>query len=160
MTAEIAIANRQAIVLAADSAITIGRERVWKHANKIFSLGPSNDIGIMIYNAGDFLGIPWEIIIKEFRNYCADVSYGTLHECATAFRRFLAEMSGITIPMKRFSIVSVILDVLQTMHSNLEYKTRNDLAAEIKRHIAAQSGLSHPLIFPRARNAIGGWRSL
>ncbi|MFC7663163.1 hypothetical protein [Methylorubrum suomiense] len=64
MTAEIVIINQQAVALAADSALTIGKQRVWKHANKIFSAGPEHDIGLMIYNSGDFLSIPWEILIK------------------------------------------------------------------------------------------------
>lgn len=67
MTAEIAIINRQAIALAADSAVTVGRKRVWKNTNKLFSLGPANDIGVMVYNTGDFLGVSWEVIVKEFR---------------------------------------------------------------------------------------------
>jgi len=82
MTAEIAIVNSQAIALAADSAITVGRERVWKHANKLFSLGPVHDIGIMIYNSGDFLGVPWEIIIKQFRASVAGRRFQTLLECS------------------------------------------------------------------------------
>jgi hypothetical protein len=65
MTAEIAIINRSGIALAADSAVTVGRERVWKSANKLFSLGPHNSIGVMVYNSGDFIGFPWEIIINR-----------------------------------------------------------------------------------------------
>ena len=59
MTAEVAIMNRTAVALAADSAVTIGKERVWKHSNKLFSLSSGNDIGVMIYNAGDHCGVPW-----------------------------------------------------------------------------------------------------
>lgn len=36
VTAEVAIITRQAVVLAADSAVTIGQRRVWKTANKLF----------------------------------------------------------------------------------------------------------------------------
>ena len=138
MTAEIAIANKQAVVLAADSAITIGRERVWKHANKIFSLGPGHDIGIMIYNAGDFLGIPWEVIIKEFRSSCSNISFPTLQECSVAFRHFLGDLPHITTSMKQFSIISVLLDIIDRLHSAIDPKTK-DLAAEIKGHISNHS---------------------
>jgi hypothetical protein len=140
MTAEIAIANRQAVILAADSALTIGRERVWKHANKIFSLGPSHDIGIMIYNAGDFLGIPWEVVIKEFRSHCSNSSYATLRQCSAAFKHFLSDLPYMTTSMKRFSIASVILDIIDTLHSDLKHVARKDLEAEIKRHVLDHLG--------------------
>ena len=70
MTAEIAILNRHAVVLAADSAVTIGRHRAWKTANKLFSLSPANDIGITIYGSGDFLGYSWEIVAKNIPRTC------------------------------------------------------------------------------------------
>ena len=56
MTTEVVIGNRQAVALAADSAVTVGKDRVWKTANKLFSLGPSNDIGIMMNGSADFSG--------------------------------------------------------------------------------------------------------
>jgi hypothetical protein len=97
MTAEIAIVNSQAIALAADSAITVGRERVWKHANKLFSLGPRHDIGVMIYNSGDFLGIPWEIIIKQFRSIVSRRTFATVLDCSNAFRSYLMTLSLLTL---------------------------------------------------------------
>lgn len=65
MTAEIAILNRTAVTLAADSAITVGRARVWKNSNKLFAISSHNDIGIMIYGTGDYCGIPWEVAIRS-----------------------------------------------------------------------------------------------
>jgi hypothetical protein len=93
MTAEIAIVNRQGIALAADSAVTIGRNRVWKSANKLFSLGPVNDIAIMIYNSGDFVGISWEIIIKVFREHIGNRRFNTVKQCEEAFFRYLDTMA-------------------------------------------------------------------
>ena len=69
-----AIINRFGIALAADSAVTIGNERVWKSTNKLFSLGPNSDIAIMIYGGGDFIGVPWEIIIMSFREFYGNFS--------------------------------------------------------------------------------------
>jgi len=135
MTAEIAIINRQAVTLAADSAITIGRERVWKHANKIFSLGPRNDIGIMIYNAGDFLGIPWEVVVKEFREHSSERDFPTLSECSDEFGTFLRVHVGNRSHLKEYSIASVILDILETINAEINYRNAAQLATEVARHI-------------------------
>jgi hypothetical protein len=76
MTAEIAIMNRHGIALAADSAITInfpegadGEFRGSKvfAANKLFMLSKYFPVGIMVYGNAAILGVPWELIIKEYR---------------------------------------------------------------------------------------------
>jgi hypothetical protein len=69
MTAEIVIMNKKAVALAADSAVTIGDgERKYNTANKLFMLSKYHPVGIMLYNNADFMGIPWEIIIKDYRD--------------------------------------------------------------------------------------------
>jgi hypothetical protein len=70
MTAEVAILNKSAIALAADSAVTIHNyrgEKIFNTANKLFNLSKYHPIGIMVYNNADFMGIPWETIIKAYR---------------------------------------------------------------------------------------------
>jgi hypothetical protein len=135
MTAEIAIINRQAIALAADSAITIRRSRVWKYANKLFSLGLRHDIGVMIYNSADFLGIPWEVIIKQFRVGCANKQFGTLAECSQYFLQFLQTMSGANQTHREFDIIGVMLNVLQGLRSDIIFKNKTHMLSEIRRQI-------------------------
>ena len=49
MTAEIAILNREAVALAADSAVTIGfGAKIYNSANKLFCLSYLHPIGVMI----------------------------------------------------------------------------------------------------------------
>jgi hypothetical protein len=67
MTAEIAIFNKSGIALAADSAVTIGKKKVYNSADKLFSLSKYHPVGIMIYDSASFMRIPWEVIIKEYR---------------------------------------------------------------------------------------------
>jgi hypothetical protein len=70
MTAEIAIMNREAIAIAADSAVTLSEEagnKIFTSANKIFSLSKYHPVGIMIYGTANFMGVPWETIIKSYR---------------------------------------------------------------------------------------------
>jgi len=66
VTAEIAIMNKRAIALAADSTVTImskDKAKFYNSANKLFMLSKYQPIGIMIYNNAEFMGIPWETIM-------------------------------------------------------------------------------------------------
>jgi|SRR5580700_8222231 hypothetical protein len=72
MTCEVAIMNRRALVLAADCAGTVttwvnGRRerRYFKGENKIFQLSESRPIGLMTFGDADFVGVPWELIVKK-----------------------------------------------------------------------------------------------
>lgn len=90
MTAEIAILNNSGIALAADSAVTIGEQKVYNSANKLFTLSKYHPVGIMVYDSADLMGVPWELIIKEFRAELGNKSYGTLNEYANHFWNFLS----------------------------------------------------------------------
>jgi len=77
MTAVVAILNKSAVALAADSAVTVtganGR-KIYNTANKIFTLSKHHPIGIMIYNSASFMNVPWETIIKIYRQQLKDRS--------------------------------------------------------------------------------------
>ena len=92
MTAEIAIMNKEAIALASDSAVTmIGKadQKIFTSANKLFSLSKYHPVGIMIYGSAIFMDVPWETIIKVFRNNLSRKKFNTLKEYANAFIGFL-----------------------------------------------------------------------
>lgn len=70
MTAEIAILNRTAVALAADSIATLtGPEgqKTYDSAEKIFELSRFQPIGLMIYNNAEFMNAPLEILARKFR---------------------------------------------------------------------------------------------
>lgn len=72
MTAIIAILNKSSVAVAADSAVSVTREnhmKVYNYANKIFNLSKGAPIAIMIYDNAEFVGIPWETIIKMYRKH-------------------------------------------------------------------------------------------
>jgi len=92
MTAEIAIINKEAIALASDSAVTmIGKEnqKIFTPANKLFTLSKYHPVGIMIYGSAIFMDVPWETIIKVFRNNLNRKKFNTLKEYANAFIELL-----------------------------------------------------------------------
>lgn len=70
MTTEIAVINRLGIALAADSAVTIpgyGGDKVFDTGDKLFELSEIHPVALMVNGSMDFLGVPWELIVKEFR---------------------------------------------------------------------------------------------
>lgn len=92
MTAEIAIMNKMAVALAADSAVTIGQEEKQKTYNtvsKLFALSKYHPVGIMLYGKADFMEVPWESIIKIYRSKLDKWKFDTLKEYADDFIAFL-----------------------------------------------------------------------
>ena len=92
VTAEIAIMNKMAVALAADSAITITNpkgQKIYNSINKLFTLSKYHPVGVMIYGNGQLMGVPWESIIKTYRNELGKKSCSTLKEYAEDFVRFL-----------------------------------------------------------------------
>lgn len=122
MTAEIAILNKNGVVLAADSAVTIssnsGRDKAYNAANKLFSLGVNKNISFMIYGNSKYMGIPWEIIFKEFRNETKTYTFENVETCAKKFFKFLNK--------KQFNddeIAKAI--VVETFYKALDYITNS-----------------------------------
>lgn len=90
MTAEIAILNKHAVALAADSAVTIGPEsKVYNSANKLFQLSKFHPVGIMIFGGAEFMGVPWETIIKQYRRNLGSKFFDTLKDYSADFFKFL-----------------------------------------------------------------------
>lgn len=91
MTAEIAILNKSAVALAADSAVTLSAGsadvKIFNTADKIFEMSDHNPIGIMIYNEMSFMEAPLSLLIKKFRKECS--SHKRLEEAAYQFLSYL-----------------------------------------------------------------------
>lgn len=99
MTAIVGILNKQAVAMAADSAVTIGGsngKKIFNKANKVFALSKSHPVGIMIYNAASFMGTPWETIIKVYRKQLKDKCFNTLNEYHVDFLAFLKSKNYYT----------------------------------------------------------------
>lgn len=76
MTAIVGVLNKHAVAIAADSAVTMGNtHKVVNSANKIFTLSKYHPVAVMTYNNADFMGTPWDIIIKEYRKQLKDKSF-------------------------------------------------------------------------------------
>lgn len=92
MTAEVAIMNKRGIALAADSAVTVGTingQKIYNSANKLFALSKYQPVGIMIYGNAEFMGIPWETIIKQYRKKLKEDHFPNLVDYGNDFIKFI-----------------------------------------------------------------------
>ncbi len=92
MTAEIAVYNKTAVALAADSAVTIsgaGKHKIYNGAEKLFSLSKHHPIGLMVYGSGDLCSAPWELVIKAYRSQLNSDSFDTLEDYVFDFFKYL-----------------------------------------------------------------------
>ncbi len=78
MTAEVALLNKTAVALAADSAMTLGGSNKTYPAQKLFALTKHHPVGVMIYNNAEFMGIPWETLIKMYRHSLGNESHPSI----------------------------------------------------------------------------------
>lgn len=92
MTAIVGVLNRRGVAFAADSAATLtttmGR-KISNNANKIFSLSKYHPVGVALYNNIDFMGVPWDSIIKQYRNSLKDKKYDSLQDYVKPFFAFV-----------------------------------------------------------------------
>ncbi len=70
--------------------MSIGNARkIFTSANKIFALSKYHPVGIMIYDNALFMGVPWEIIIKQYRKELGENGFAKLEDYAQNFIEFL-----------------------------------------------------------------------
>ncbi|WP_420463295.1 hypothetical protein [Candidatus Palauibacter sp.] len=91
MTAEIAVLNKSAIALAADSAMTVSGTPKRYPGNKLFALSKSHPVGVMFYNNSEFMGIPWETLFKIFRQRILRAGRPTVADYAEDFLQYICD---------------------------------------------------------------------
>jgi hypothetical protein len=121
MTAEVAILNRNAVALAADSKVTVGAgasEKTYDTINKIFTLSKVHPAGIMIYGNADFMQYPWETIVKQYRKQKGAKSERTIESWAGDFIRYMRGFGHI----QQHDIARNISSVLFSWLSLIEFE--------------------------------------
>jgi hypothetical protein len=123
VTAEIAILNRTAVALAADSVVTLSSLRgrkTYDSAEKIFELSRSQPIGLMIYNNAQHLNAPLEVVVRNFRSSLSTTTqFDRLEAVWPAFSEYLLAFphsGGDELEHLR-RMVAVELDKLQMIHT-------------------------------------------
>ena len=98
MTAEVVVINRSGVALAADSAVTLqmgDSTKVRDSALKLFMLSKFRPVGVMIYQNSSLLGVPWETIIKLFRQQFGQKKCCKLTDYGSALMEFLNGNSSL-----------------------------------------------------------------
>lgn len=90
MTAIVGVLNKHGVAIAADSAVTLGGGRkVMNTATKLFALSKFEPIAIAVYGNAEFIGTPWEIIIKEYRESLDKRHFANVRMYVDDFQKFL-----------------------------------------------------------------------
>ncbi|MBO6621954.1 MAG: hypothetical protein JJ892_09035 [Balneola sp.] len=111
MTAEIAVMNKKAVALAADSAVTIGSSgKIYSSENKLFMLSKYYPVGVMIFSNAQFMGVPWDLLIKVYREELDDKSFDKVEDYAVDFIEWLRCIKTGILPLeKRKQYISSII---------------------------------------------------
>lgn len=96
MSAGICIMNKNAIALAADSAVTIGDHvAIHNSANKLFALSKVEPVGMIIYANSNFMQVPMEIIIKQYKQEHGLDSFKILKDYTFSFIKYIENNSKL-----------------------------------------------------------------
>ena len=86
--------NRNAIAMAADSAVTIGDHvAIHNSANKLFSLSRVAPVGLIVYANATLMTIPIEIIVKQYKKQLGDHVFPQLSDYVDDFLNYLEKKS-------------------------------------------------------------------
>lgn len=139
MTTEIAIMNKSAVALAADSAVTIPfidqqgqKNKIYNSANKLFTLSKRAPVGFMVYGSATLMGIPWEILVKLFRSNLSDTRFNTLEEYVTAFFGFLSsnDIFNQLSDLSDTYLMEIATSVFQSIRKSVDESVREKVSAE------------------------------
>lgn len=145
MTAEIAIMNKSAVALAADSAVTFnvdGEQKVYQTVNKLFSLSKYQPVGLMVYGSAEFMGIDWETIVKMYRNRLSDRSFSTVRKYSEDFIRFLESTREIS---DEASQTKFVRQRIGSTFSSIRDEILQSVARKLKRSKATRSDIGHEI---------------
>ena len=95
MSSCVVIMNKLGVAVAADSAATVGsREAIFNTAQKIFPIGLA-PISVSSYGSADVMGVPIDVLIKEYGSYIANKNKkNTVEEYGRGFLDFLVSESS------------------------------------------------------------------
>lgn len=130
MTAIVAVLNKHAVAVAADSAVTMGNtHKVVNSANKIFTLSKYNPVAVMTYNNAAFMGTPWDIIIKEYRKQLKSICFSKLSEYVDDFVQYLHKRHFFCDAKTQLdNLEPLFVDFLEMLYNEIAHERNIDKA--------------------------------
>lgn len=130
MSAGICIMNKNAVALAADSAVTIGQHlAIHNSANKLFALSKIAPVGVIVYSNAELMNIPIEIIIKQYKSKLQHKTFASLKDYVHDFLSFLiqeADLFRFQINEKVF-IKNVYVDLLNGLNGDYQISIKKKI---------------------------------
>ncbi|MEO1136136.1 MAG: hypothetical protein AAFW68_05930 [Pseudomonadota bacterium] len=144
MTSEVVLMNRQAVAMAADSAVTISGDRYLKtynSADKLFPLVDGQPVAVMIYNNAEIMSTPWETVISLYREQARGRPLDTVAAYAEDFMEFLSGNPDL-FPAEHqdtefFKVVAVVYTVLAEEFDYQVQKFQQTHRGGVRDHIAS-----------------------
>ena len=127
MTAEVAVLNKSAVALAADSAmsVTVGNTKKTFPTNKLFALTKHRPMGVMIYNNAEFMDIPWETIVKMYRQEIGLDGKATVTQYAEDFLGFAGKSAICTNEQRHRNLLRIAASRFRLIARHVEATIRN-----------------------------------
>ena len=121
--------NRYGIALAADSAVSIGdpdQPKIYNTINKLFSLSKRAPVGSMFYGTVLLTGVPWETVIKSFRQELGSKAFDTLIEYADALIEYIENTLALFSPEQEESEFRVhCIELYVSLWNQIEHRLHN-----------------------------------
>ena len=144
MTSEVVLMNRQAVAMAADSAVTISGDqylKTYQSVDKLFPLVDGQPIAVMIYNNAEIMSTPWETVISLYREQARGRPLDTVAAYAEDFMEFLSGNPDLFPPEHQdtefFKVVAVIYTVLAEEFERQVHKFAQSQSGSVRDHISS-----------------------
>ena len=157
MTAEIAILNKSAVALAADSAITIGNEKIYNSGNKLFILSKYRPVGIMVFGNAEFMGVPWETIIKYYRSELKTKKFNKLVDYANDFIAFIENEKVLFWPIEEQE--KHYIDMVSSFYKSILIEIDNSVKEHLQKGTLHEEELGK-IINGKIKNKHDEWMNL
>ncbi|MEO1252824.1 MAG: hypothetical protein AAFW81_10820 [Pseudomonadota bacterium] len=144
MTSEVVLMNRQAVAMAADSAVTISGDRylkTYQSVDKLFPLVDGQPVAVMIYNNAEIMSTPWETVISLYREHSRGRPLDTVAAYAEDFMEFLSGNPDL-FPADHqdtefFKVVAVVYTVIAEEFDYQVEQFKNSNAGRATDHVSA-----------------------
>lgn len=144
MTSEVVLMNRQAVAMAADSAVTISGDRylkTYQSVDKLFPLVDGQPVAVMIYNNAEIMSTPWETVISLYREQARGRPLDTIEAYAADFMEFLSGNPDL-FPAEHqdtefFKVVAVVYTVIAEEFDYQLHKFQHSNAGQLREHLSS-----------------------
>ena len=102
--------------------------------NKLFAMTKHHPVGVMIYNNAEFMGVPWETIIKMYRESIQTNSQATCLEYAQDLVRFICREPVYKSDQEKENVVRIAWATFKKIRQTVDKKL--GLLIKTKRRLA------------------------